>query len=420
MPASPDLCDADPSALSIEAALQRLREQLPIIRETQTVPLSAALGRIAATDLTAKLDSPPFRSSAMDGYTFRHADADADAGQRLRIAAVSSAGHPGPDSLPAGACQRIMTGARVPDAADTVVMQENVTVESDWITINKLPAAGTHVRDVGSDMRQGQLLVSAGQRLGAAALGLLSANGYTQVDVLRPVRVAVLSTGDELAGADAPLQAGQIHDANRAVLLALLDRPAVQTRDLGICGDRVTALQEAIRQATDADLIVSSGGVSVGDADFVRDVIDEQGRVEMWKIAMKPGRPLTFGLLDRGQAWLGLPGNPVSAAVTCLMFVLAALDHMTGTAVAPLLRLPATVDDDLGKLPGRVEYQRGQLYQDDSGNWHVRSTGAQDSHVLTSLQRADCFIELPLDSSGLRRGETAVTIPFTSFAATPV
>ena len=411
-----DLCDADPQALSIEAALQRLYDHLPIVRHCESIPLARAFGRIAAADRCARIDSPPFRSSAMDGYAFRHAEGNLT----LRIAGMSTAGHPGGDTLAAGTCQRITTGARVPDDADTVVMQENVSIHGDCIVIDLLPVPGFNVRASGSDMQRGQRLVASGDRLGAAALGLLNASGETHIDVVRALTVAVLSTGDELVEAGSTLANGQIHDANRAVLLALLNDPGIIAIDLGIHADSIDALRKAITLADDADLIVSSGGVSVGDADFVRDVIDRQGKVELWKIAMKPGRPLTFGQLHGGQAWIGLPGNPVSAAVTCLMFVHRALAHMAGSTSSPLLRVSAIMDDKLTKAPGRVEYQRGRIRQDAQGGWHVHTTGAQDSHVLTSLQQADCFIELPNESSGVSPGDRVVVIPFSCFTPSAI
>jgi len=402
------MSDADPNAIRIAEAQTRIRDALTPITDNQIVQSSNALGRVLAHAVTAPIDVPPFRSAAMDGYAFRHADAT----QPLFVDGQSLAGHPGADHLTAGQCQRITTGARVPDDADTVVMQENTHRDGDQLNITQLPTPGFNVRVPGSDSACGEQLLAAGKTLRAAELGMLAAHGITEISVRRRLRVAVLSTGDELCDAGSQLASGQIFDANRALLQALLTHPAVDVTDLGIRRDNPAALQQALVDAGDADVLISSGGVSVGDADYVRAVLGEQGRIALWKIAMKPGRPLAFGFANPKQAWFGLPGNPVSSAITCLLFVLPAIRHLLSQTVEELPGVPACVETSLHKLPGRVEYQRGMLQRSACGTWHVSTTGLQDSHVLSSLHKANCLVELGLESSGADVGEIVNTIPF--------
>ncbi len=408
--------DADPNAMSLPAAVARILSSLEAVLEEESVGLAEAPGRIAARDLAAEIDVPPFRASAMDGYAFRHSDVAVSNGP-LVVTGRSLAGHPGPDQLARGSCQRITTGARVPDQADTVVQQEDVSLHmtdrsraEDQILIETLPPSGEHVREVGSDTPAGTRLIEAGRLIRGADAAVCAAHGISTLRVKRKIRVGMLSTGDELTEPGDTLGVGQIHDANRVLLRSILARPTVELIDLGIVADTVEALASCIRSAPDLDILISSGGVSVGDADHVKDVLGADGQVQLWKIAMKPGRPLAFGHLHSGPAWFGLPGNPVSAAITALMVLEPAIARLTGHAYQSPPRHTALLRTRISKRPGRMELQRGMLEQEFDGAWSVSSVGPQDSHRLQSLQRADCLIELPIESSGAAAGENVTVI----------
>ncbi len=396
----------------MQEALNKILALCTPAERIETVDVMTAMHRVLASDIYADISVPPFRSSAMDGYAFKHAQGEV----ALTIVGSSLAGHPYPGHISDNCCVRITTGACVPDEADTVVMQENTTTSSDKLQIDKLPVRGFNVRDIGSDHTAGELLLSAGTQLKAPEIALLAGHGINKVTVGKPLVVSVISTGDELhdagTNAGAQLKHGGIYDSNRALLISMLQSPAIQCIDSGICADSLSSITAAFDQSADADLVISTGGVSVGDADFVRDALALSGELAMWKIAMKPGRPLTFGKLNSGAVFFGLPGNPVSAAVTCLFFVKPALRRMQRLPLSELVTIEATVDSNLRKLPGRVEYQRGVLSGTAADGYQVSTTGLQDSHVLTSLHKANCFVELPLDSQGADAGSTVTVIPF--------
>ncbi len=404
--------DADPSAISIDEARERIKSRLSVHTPSEQISCADALGRIVAHDIESPISVPPFRASAMDGFAVRAAECHAP----LKIKGQSLAGHPGNDVLEDFSCQRITTGARVPDQADSVVQQENTERSGETLIVTQQPATGLHVRLPGSDSQQGTILIKAGTRIGAAQIALLSGHGIDTLDVLTPLVIALFSTGDELQTTGKPLLPGQIYDANRPLLQALLGSSAVTVIDLGICKDTESDVHAMLQSAAAAHIIVSSGGVSVGDADFVRPVLEKQGRVDLWKIAMKPGRPLTFGFSATDQAFFGLPGNPVSAAITALQFIRPAIRHMLGMSprMSPPLHLP--LRGSLSKNPGRVEYQRAIMACDDDENWWVSTTGMQDSHVLSSLHKANCLIELPIESTGAESGESVRVLPFSHFA----
>lgn len=409
---SPIACDADPEAISIAEARKRISESLSPLSSTQSIACSIALSRITAKAVLSPISVPSFRASAMDGYAVKVQDCHSD----LLIAGHSLAGHPGIDKMPDGTCQRITTGARVPDEADAVVQQENVARKDDLISVLKQPAIGLNIRVPGSDSMAGTSLLPTGCVLGAAELALLAAHAINQVEVRSPLKIALFSTGDELVDSTSTRGTGQIYDANRPLLKALLNDPSIDIIDLGIVQDSPEEINNILQKALSADLILSSGGVSVGDADHMRSVIEQIGRINLWKIAMKPGRPLTFGKLTGDTPYFGLPGNPVSAAITCLLFVKPAIQHLLGLPrqAAPALYLPLT--DKLNKNPGRVEFQRGQMICEENDQWMVSTTGMQDSHVLTSLHKANCLIELPLESTGANVGDLVKVIPFSNFA----
>jgi len=404
--------DADPSAITIEAARERILNALTPLSKTVQINTADALGRILATDVVSPVDVPPFRASAMDGYALRFAEHEG----LLDIAGTSLAGHPGPDIFPTASCIRITTGARVPDDADTVVQQENIELNDNRVRVCKAPNKGLHVRLAGSDSTRGSLLLSTGTRLGAAEIAVLAAHGIAELSVFEKLKVGIFSTGDELIDADATPEPGQIFNANGRLLESLLSCTPLDIIDLGIVGDSPEALRTLLDSSVACDVLVSSGGVSVGDKDHVREVLGESGSVDLWKIAMKPGRPLTFGFTRHQQPYFGLPGNPVSAAITALLFVRPALNHVLNTSTASLPPLLLPTMSTLSKLPGRVEFQRGILNQDADGNWQVSTTGLQDSHVLSSLQKANCLIELSMGSAGAEVGELVRVYPYQYFA----
>ncbi|MFK7993724.1 MAG: gephyrin-like molybdotransferase Glp [Granulosicoccus sp.] len=408
--------DADPSAITIEEARLRIYRSLTTCKEHEIIDSLGALGRIISADVVSAVNVPSFRASAMDGYAVRTSECTS----ALTIIGQSLAGHPGENHMPERSAQRITTGARVPDDADAVVQQENVTIEGKSIVIEKLPEAGLHIRNPGSDSICGSTILRVGDRIGAAEKALLAAHGIMQVNVLRKLRVAVFSTGDELVEPGSAIKSGQIYDANRTLLLSMLDDASVELMDLGIAADTESDVQRVIDASENADLVISSGGVSVGDADYVKSVLESNGTMDIWKIAMKPGRPLTFGFLSSSRAFFGLPGNPVSAAITCLMFVKPAIDYLCGMKITSLPAIELPLAGTLTKNPGRVEYQRALISQDNCGAWTVTTTGMQDSHVLTSLHRANCLIELPLTSTGAAEGDYVRVFPFTHFARSPL
>ncbi len=404
--------ESDPKSLTVEQALERVLAETGPVSGTETLQISDALDRVLAQPVAARIDVPPARNAAMDGYALR--TADGQAGNRLRLVGVSAAGHPWNGPVGPGECIRILTGAVVPEDAETVVMQEHASVvDGGEVVLERDAAHGAHIRGRAEDTRAGTVILDAGRRLTAADIGLLASQGIGEVIAVRRPRVAFFTTGDELVPIGQPLGPGQIHDSNRYTLAALLKRYPVEFIDLGVIADTEEAVRSALTQAgAKADLILTTGGVSVGDADFVSRLLQQEGQVGFWKVAMKPGRPLAFGRFGNAL-FLGLPGNPVSAMATFSLFVRPALLRLSGTAADPPWTLRARVLEDLRKNPGRTDFQRGILEQRDGG-WVVRSTGGQGSHQLRSMSLANAYIRLPAESSGAKAGEEVEVIPFQS------
>lgn len=397
--------------LPVEEARRRILATAAPVTGRERLALRSALGRVLAAEVRAGTDVPPADNSAMDGYALRGADLPAGDSVRLRLIGTALAGSPFPGAVDPGTCVRITTGAVLPAGADTVVMQERVRVDGDEVVVEAGHRPGENVRRAGEDIARGQVLLKPGRRLLPADLGLLASIGRAEVEVYRRVRVAFFTTGDELRSAGEALEPGQIYDSNRYTLYGMLQRLGVEAVDLGIVRDRRDEVRRALQTAAaDADVVITSGGVSVGEADFVTETLAELGEIDFWRIAMKPGKPLAVGRLG-ATAFFGLPGNPVSTMATFYQFVQPALRRMAGeTPAEPLVvRVPTTTA--LRKEPGRLEYQRGIL-QIENGELRVTSTGTQDSHVLTSMSRADCFIILPAESSGVEAGELVDVQPF--------
>ncbi|MEW6611993.1 MAG: gephyrin-like molybdotransferase Glp, partial [Pseudomonadota bacterium] len=339
MSKAPSCCDDfDPQAQTVDSALARILEALTPVAGREQVPLLDAYDRVLAADLLSPVDVPAWANSAMDGYALRAVDGDTP----RRVVGTSLAGHPFAGVVDAGECVRIMTGAPMPAGADTVVMQEHVTRDGDQVRLSGAPKAGDNVRHAGEDLRHGSLAVPAGTLLRPATVGVLASLGIGEVSVHRRLRVAFFSTGDELQPVGAPLAPGQIYDSNRYTLHGMLRRLGAQPLDLGRVPDDPAALEQALREASVmADVVITSGGVSVGEADFVKGLLERLGRVNFWKINMKPGRPLAFGEIN-GATFFGLPGNPVSVMATFYQFVRPALLKRMGMAQVeplPLLRV---------------------------------------------------------------------------------
>ncbi len=394
------------ATLSVEEARVRILGRIAVLAARETLPLGAARGRFLAADLISPIDVPGHDNSAMDGYALRYIDLTADGPTRMPIAGTALAGHPYPGPLPSGSCVRIMTGAVMPEGADTVVMQEEVDASEGAALMPSGVKAGQNCRRAGEDTRAGSVALVAGQALHPAALGLAASLGIRRVSVVGRPRVAVLSGGDELAQPGQPLQPGQVHDSNRLSLMALLDEMGCEVMDLGIVADDPAALESALAcGAAMADVVLSSGGVSVGEADYIHELLGKLGEVDFWKVNMKPGRPLAFGRIGKA-AFFGLPGNPVAAVVTFVQFVRPALLKMMGASPLPVLpEFEVSCASALKKIPGRREYQRGVLSLLD-GRWQVESTGPQGSGMLRSLVRANCFIVLEEARGNVAPGES--------------
>lgn len=397
--------DYDPNSMPVPKAREVIAKFLSPISTIERVPVRTALGRVLAEDVISPLDVPSHDNSAMDGYALRFADLKADGKVTLKVAGSSFAGVPFKGSVTAGQAVRIMTGGVVPAGADTIVMQEHVEAKDDQVIIGGGHKQGQNLRKAGEDLQRGQPALRRGQTVRPAETGLIASLGIAEVSVYRRLRVAFFSTGDELVSIGSPLGEGQIYDSNRYTIHGMLTRLGCEVIDMGVIRDDPQLLEAAFREAAAvADVVITSGGVSVGEADFVKDLLNKLGEVVFWKIAMKPGRPLAYGKIGNAH-FFGLPGNPVSVMVTFYQFVRDALLKLSGRdPIDPLpsFRVPCT--STLKKAPGRTEFQRGILSRDASGNLSVRVTGEQGSGILRSMSEANCFIILSIEQGNVTPG----------------
>jgi len=398
--------DYDPNALKVDKAREVIRSLLVPVATNEKLAVRAALGRVLGEDIISTLDVPAHDNSAMDGYALRHADLKSAGETELHLAGSAFAGRKFDGKLKKGECVRVMTGAVMPPGTDTVVIQEIVQAEGDKIRIPAGQKQGQNRRLAGEDLAAGKPVLQAGRLVGPAELGLIASLGSAEVMVRRRPRVAFFSTGDELASVGSVLKEGEVYDSNRYTLYGMLSRLGCDIIDMGVVRDDPASLERALKAAADdADAIITSGGVSVGEADFIRELLGKLGEVVFWKIAMKPGRPMAFGKIGRAH-FFGLPGNPVAVMVTFYQFVrdaLLALSGRTGELSLPLLEVPCTAG--IKKSPGRTEFQRGILARDDQGEWSVAPTGAQGSGVLRSMAEANCFIVLAHERGSIRPGD---------------
>lgn len=367
-----------------------------------------AAGYILSEHITSPLNVPPFDNSAMDGYGVRYTDLNTQS--PLPIAGKAFAGVPFEGELPQGQCVRIMTGAMIPAGVDTVIMQEETQVTDNGILFPHPAKLGQNIRRIGEDIKQNDIVLAAGTKLSTAQLPLIASLGIANINVYRKLKVAVFSTGDELQTIGQPLKAGQIYDTNRFAVRLMLEKLDCDVLDLGVIPDSPEKLRETFKTAdAQADLVISSGGVSVGEADYTKQILDEIGEIGFWKLAIKPGKPFAFGRLH--NAWFcGLPGNPVSATVTFYQLVQPLIARLSGFSQwrAPQ-RFHAKTCSPLKKSAGRLDFQRGIASINENGEWQVTTSGHQGSHVYSSFSVANCFIVLERERGKVAAGET-VTI----------
>lgn len=416
--------DLGEQMLSVDAARQALATLIEHPLGSEQIPLAQAHGRRLATAVQAPINVPQNTNAAMDGVALALPREGVGAKQtRWPLAGEVLAGQYRSELVPAGHCVRITTGAPLPPGTDTVVMSEQLREPIDEqpehviIESPELLKHGQHVRQAGEDIVIGDTALPEGARIGAASLGLLASLGYAEITVYRRPKVAIFSTGNEVTAPGEPLPKAGIYDANRFTLLGLLTEQGAEVIDLGILPDDLnatkTALEDAARQS---DLVITSGGVSVGQADFTRDALEQLGRLAFWRVALRPGRPMACGWLGAARTpFVGLPGNPVAVMVTFLQFVKPLLDQLYGQPVLSPHRLNAIADNTLKSRFKRTDFIRGVYHTDAEGQLHVRSTGAQGSGILTSMVAANCLIELADDQDGAQPGEVVSIQPLTGW-----
>ncbi len=402
----------DPNALAVESARQLIQAMVSPVTAIEMLGLRDSLDRVLARDIISPIDVPAHDNAAMDGYALRGEDLRADSDTPLRVIGRAHAGHAFGVPVGPGEAVRVMTGAVMPSNTDTVVVQELVEEQDGIIRVPAGQRPGQNRRHRGEDLQAGSAALLAGRVIGPAELGLIASLGIAEVPVRRRIRVAFFSTGDELRSIGEPLGEGQIYDSNRYTLHGMLRRMGVDLIDLGVVPDNADSLRETVRTAArSADAVISSAGVSVGEADHTRSIMEQLGEVCFWTIAMRPGRPLAFGRI--GDAlYFGLPGNPVAVMITFLFFAREALQRLAGQTPQPQPTVLAHSQAGIRKRPGRTEYQRGILSRDHQGQWQVRITGSQGSGVLRSMSEANCIIVLAHNQADVAVGDRVECLAF--------
>jgi molybdopterin molybdotransferase len=396
-----------------DEALALIMSNLPAVSGHERIAIEQARGRSLQDAVVSSLNVPAHTNSAVDGYALHSSDMPAQGIRRLEVVGLALAGKPFTGVIEPGQSLRIMTGAVLPEGLDTVIMQEHVEADAGYIVIDGRHKAGQNIRQAGENIKQGETVLKPGKFLTPPDIGLIASLGIAEINVKRKLRVAIASTGDEVLGIGQPPLAGGVYDSNRYSLMAALDRPDIEIINLGILEDNPDSLLKTFNEAGQyADLILSSGGVSGGAADYTKTALQASGQVEFWKVAIKPGRPLAFGQIGKA-AFFGLPGNPVAVLTTFYYFVLPALEKMLGIVDKPIApTFKARTTEDLRKKPGRTEIQRGIVSLDANSDWTVKSTGKQGSGILRSMSLANVFIILDHDRNTVRTGDWVTVQPF--------
>lgn len=397
-----EICCDTQGLMSVELAMEKLFKVAQVIEQYESVSIENCVGRVLAADVTSMLDVPPHDNSAMDGYALQAVDLQQT--DILTMIGSSFAGHPFNGALNEGQCVRIMTGATIPNGADTVIMQERTESDGEQIRFSAKPAAGSCIRRRGEDIGKGDVILAKGRKINAADIGLLASLGTKTVEVYRKVKVALFSTGDELKSPGQPLEFGDIYESNRYTITAMLEQLGAQVIDYGIIADDKHKITTVFEQANEeADIVVSSGGVSVGEADYTKEILEQQGTIGFWKLAIKPGKPFAFGKLS-DSFFVGLPGNPVSAMVTFHQLAVPFIRRVSGQQQAQNPRFMVPSSCKINKRSGRTDFQRG-IFSVENGVPSVCTTGSQGSGILRSMSRANCYIILEQQRESVAEGD---------------
>ena len=395
-------CCAHGNLIPHELAVAELLKIISPLTAKETIPISDALGRVLATDVISSVNVPPCNNSAMDGYAFAYESCGNP--RPFEIVGTSLAGQPYQGDVALGQCVRIMTGAKMPLDCDTVQMQEKCQVNERLVNVEPPAKLRSNVRLAGEDVAKGSNVFAQGRELKVADIGVLASLGIAKVEVIRRAKVAIISTGDELTPVGEPLADGDIYESNGYVLEAYFRQCHCEVVNFGIIEDCPKAIEAAFLKADEvADVVISSGGVSVGDADYTKAVLDKIGRIAFWKVAIKPGKPFSCGQLPNSY-FFGLPGNPVSALVTTDKIVLPALQKLQGQPLVAPIQLSAITTKDIRRSPGRKEYQRANVSVDESGQLLVTATQSQGSGIMTSLAYGECYIVIEAEQGRITKG----------------
>jgi molybdopterin molybdotransferase len=413
-----DCCSdaVDKHSLTVLQAVELILSRTPDLSHFEKLPIRDCLDRVVFDDVLSPMQVPGADNSAVDGYAVRAGDLPQTGNKKFRIAGTAFAGKPYTDPIGANEALRIMTGAIMPADVDTVIMQEHTSLPDDsHVEIGDDHRQHENVRFAGEDIKTGQAVIEKGQRISPASLGVLASLGIAELKVYRRPRVCFFSTGDELKSIGEMLEPGDIYDSNRYTLYGLLKQCDVELIDMGVIRDDPNAIREALLNAAAcSDLVLTSGGVSVGEADYIKGVLEEIGEMNFWKIAMKPGRPLTFGQIN-GTLFLGLPGNPVAVMVTFYQFVLPCIKKLAGRPFQAVRQFSAITQSDIRKRSNRREFQRAIATSNENGELHAELTGKQGSGILTSMARANCFIVLPEQAASVTIGEPVIVEFFADY-----
>ena len=397
------LGEYDPNAMQIESAKKLISSFIKPIKETESIKLIDSLNRVLALNLVSPINVPNYDNSAMDGFGFNISSLKNT--KKLMVKDTVLAGKPIKFSVKDGEAIQIMTGGKIPKGVDTVIPIELVKYVNNEITFIEMPKIGANIRKCGEDIKHKDIVLNKGTLLHPAELGLIASLGLSKIKVFKKLKVGFFSTGDEIVKAGAKIKSGQVYNSNHFTIYSMLNRLNIESIDLGLIPDsKIIIKNTLLKAAKQADVIITTGGVSVGEADYMKEVLKEVGQVLFWKLSIKPGRPMAYGKIDKAD-FFGLPGNPVSAMVTFYQIVQGALKSRMGLKIddaIPLLKVECV--ESIFKRAGRTEFQRGILFQS-NGVWKVKTTGQQGSGILSSMSKANCFIVLSADRGAIKAGE---------------